>query len=257
MERIEVGAGVHETSIFLFGFLLTKVELQISTPAALCPYCSLHIRAAQDGGGNEYARSTRLRCSDMRRMQRAQYRTLRLTVVIVLAFFLCWTPYVVMVLWYQLDAASAKDVDDYLQSSLFMFAVSNSCVNPLVYGSYTGRFKLPCCQPGCFPPERVRPQPTFKDNDGRYYSSLRRISRRTLHSWIPKTVVAAVATVGAKQERAALPRDCGPLCIVEMRDMCAFTADGGCMPSPMEPRSAQVNRAAHCAALSPKKNHSL
>ncbi|XP_040074861.2 gonadotropin-releasing hormone II receptor [Ixodes scapularis] len=79
----------------------------------------------------------RLRRSDMRHMQRARNRTLRLTIIIVLAFFWCWTPYVTMVLWYQFDPDGAEHVNGYLQSSLFMFAVSNSCVNPLVYGSYT------------------------------------------------------------------------------------------------------------------------
>ncbi|CAN8012026.1 unnamed protein product, partial [Ixodes pacificus] len=79
----------------------------------------------------------RLRRSDMRHMQRARNRTLRLTIIIVLAFFWCWTPYVTMVLWYQFDPDGAEHVNAYLQSSLFMFAVSNSCVNPLVYGSYT------------------------------------------------------------------------------------------------------------------------
>ncbi|CAN8002087.1 unnamed protein product [Ixodes hexagonus] len=79
----------------------------------------------------------RLRRSDTRHMQRARNRTLRLTIIIVLAFFWCWTPYVTMVLWYQLDPDGAEHVNGYLQSSLFMFAVSNSCVNPLVYGSYS------------------------------------------------------------------------------------------------------------------------
>nr|AHB51763.1 ACP receptor 1 [Ixodes scapularis] len=79
----------------------------------------------------------RLRRSDTRHIQRARDRTLRLTVIIVLAFFWCWTPYVTMVLWYQFDPDGAGHVNGYLQSSLFMFAVSNSCVNPLVYGSYT------------------------------------------------------------------------------------------------------------------------
>ncbi|XP_064474900.1 adipokinetic hormone/corazonin-related peptide receptor variant I-like isoform X2 [Ornithodoros turicata] len=82
-----------------------------------------------------------LRRSDTRQIQRARNRTLRLTIIIVLAFFWCWTPYVTMVLWYQFDPDGAEHVNSYLQSSLFMFAVSNSCVNPLVYGSYTSKFR--------------------------------------------------------------------------------------------------------------------
>ncbi|KAH8041391.1 hypothetical protein HPB51_014672 [Rhipicephalus microplus] len=55
-----------------------------------------------------------------------------------------------MVLWYQIDPESASKVDGYVQSSLFMFAVSNSCVNPLVYGSFTSSFRKACCRGSCF-----------------------------------------------------------------------------------------------------------
>ncbi|CAN8028836.1 unnamed protein product, partial [Ixodes persulcatus] len=110
--------------------------------------CADQLNGFRSPGG-----SVRLRRSDMRQMHRARYRTLRLTVIIVLAFFWCWTPYVTMVLWYQFDPDGAEHVNAYLQSSLFMFAVSNSSVNPLVYGSYTTGFKnlsakLKCCCSG-------------------------------------------------------------------------------------------------------------
>ncbi|XP_050045796.2 adipokinetic hormone/corazonin-related peptide receptor variant I-like [Dermacentor andersoni] len=199
---------------------------------------------------------TRLRCTDMQRMQRAQYRTLRLTVVIVLAFFFCWTPYVVMVLWYQLDAESAKHVDDYLQSSLFMFAVSNSCVNPLVYGSYTGRlsagrcFSSRCCQADVVP---------GRDDHRRFSSSLRRFSKRTLHSWVPRTVAAAAA-VHPKAEYGALHRQCCSLCVAGAHDMCVFSVDVLCVHAERAPeaRSAHSARSLRSGHNSPlRKNQSL
>ncbi|GFV40357.1 gonadotropin-releasing hormone II receptor [Trichonephila clavipes] len=98
-----------------------------------------------------YRRRLCLRRSDIAHMERARARTLRMTIIIVLAFFWCWTPYVVMVLWYLFDPVSAEKVDARVQSSLFMFAVSNSCVNPLVYGSYVLNFKqvfTKCCCKG-------------------------------------------------------------------------------------------------------------
>ncbi|KFM63223.1 Gonadotropin-releasing hormone II receptor, partial [Stegodyphus mimosarum] len=82
-----------------------------------------------------------LRRSDIAHIERASARTLRMTIIIVLTFFGCWTPYVIIVLWYVFDPVSADKVDSRIQSSLFMFAVSNSCVNPLVYGSYVLNFK--------------------------------------------------------------------------------------------------------------------
>ncbi|XP_054715563.1 adipokinetic hormone/corazonin-related peptide receptor variant I-like [Uloborus diversus] len=89
----------------------------------------------------QYRRRLCLRRSDIAHIERARARTLRMTIIIVLTFFWCWTPYVVMVLWYLFDPVSADKVDSRIQSSLFMFAVSNSCVNPLVYGSYVLNFK--------------------------------------------------------------------------------------------------------------------
>ena len=43
------------------------------------------------------------------------------------------------------DRESAKRVDNTIQDSLFIMAVSNSCMNPLVYGSYAMKFQYcPC-----------------------------------------------------------------------------------------------------------------
>ncbi|XP_035211010.1 gonadotropin-releasing hormone II receptor-like isoform X2 [Stegodyphus dumicola] len=103
-------------------------------------------RRSRDSDGDlsqepRYRRRLYLRRSDIAHIERARARTLRMTIIIVLTFFWCWTPYVVMVLWYLFDPVSADKVDSRIQSSLFMFAVSNSCVNPLVYGSYVLNFK--------------------------------------------------------------------------------------------------------------------
>ncbi|GFQ91459.1 gonadotropin-releasing hormone II receptor [Trichonephila clavata] len=90
----------------------------------------------------------RLRCSNNAHTDRALIRTLRMTLIAVLAFFLCWTPYVIMVLWYLFNSVSAEKVNSRIQSIQFMFAVFNSCVNPLVYGSYVLNFKkifTKCC----------------------------------------------------------------------------------------------------------------
>nr|XP_053649506.1 adipokinetic hormone/corazonin-related peptide receptor variant I-like [Cherax quadricarinatus]XP_053649507.1 adipokinetic hormone/corazonin-related peptide receptor variant I-like [Cherax quadricarinatus] len=93
-------------------------------------------RSGGCGGGR-----MRLRRSDMSNIERARARTLRMTVIIVLAFIWCWTPYVVIVMWYMFDRESAEQVDKRLQDALFIMAVSNSCVNPLVYGTYTINFR--------------------------------------------------------------------------------------------------------------------
>ncbi|XP_065157122.1 adipokinetic hormone/corazonin-related peptide receptor variant I-like [Atheta coriaria] len=100
-----------------------------------------------------------LRRSDAKCIERARRRTLKMTAVIVIVFVVCWTPYVVMALWYMFDRQSAQKVPLWLQDGLFMMAVSNSCMNPLVYGRYTVRTVVggnrwpnttsKCCLFGC------------------------------------------------------------------------------------------------------------
>ncbi|XP_058809240.1 adipokinetic hormone/corazonin-related peptide receptor variant I-like isoform X3 [Phymastichus coffea] len=90
----------------------------------------------------------RLRRSDMSSIERARSRTLKMTIKIVVAFILCWTPYITMSLWYVIDNESAKSVNYMVQESLFIMAVGNSCANPLVYGSYAIDFKKEFCR--CF-----------------------------------------------------------------------------------------------------------
>ncbi|CAH2049602.1 unnamed protein product, partial [Iphiclides podalirius] len=87
----------------------------------------------------EGTRCDHLRRSDHRILERARRRTLRMTVVIVTVFALCWLPYAVMAMWYMVDWRSASRVSPQIQDMLFAMAVSNSCMNPLVYGSYALR----------------------------------------------------------------------------------------------------------------------
>uniref|UniRef100_A0A336LK69 CSON007408 protein n=1 Tax=Culicoides sonorensis TaxID=179676 RepID=A0A336LK69_CULSO len=87
----------------------------------------------------------RLRCNDITHIERARQRTLRLTITIVCVFVWCWTPYVFMTLWYMFDRESAAKVDTAVQDGLFIMAVSNSCMNPLIYGSYAMKCRWwPC-----------------------------------------------------------------------------------------------------------------
>ncbi|KAI3380265.1 hypothetical protein SNEBB_004891 [Seison nebaliae] len=73
---------------------------------------------------------------------KAKLRTTQLAVVIVLIFVICWTPYIVVSIWFLLDPASARKYGSFLGSKLmFMFAVANCAANPIVYGV----FALRCC----------------------------------------------------------------------------------------------------------------
>lgn len=77
-----------------------------------------------------------LRRSSLNNITRAKSRTLKLTVVIVSTFLFCWTPYNVICLWHWLDPQSAQKIDQRVQKGLFLFACTNSCMNPLIYGLF-------------------------------------------------------------------------------------------------------------------------
>lgn len=69
-------------------------------------------------------------------LSRAKRKTLRMTITIVIVFIVCWTPYYVMSVWYWLDRDTALQVDQKVQKGLFLFACTNSCMNPVVYGLF-------------------------------------------------------------------------------------------------------------------------
>ncbi|XP_054290441.1 adipokinetic hormone/corazonin-related peptide receptor variant I-like, partial [Macrosteles quadrilineatus] len=125
----------------------------------------------------------RLRRNDTSVIERARAKTIRMSVTIVAAFVACWTPYVVMTMWYTIDRKSAENVDSRVQDALFVMAVANSCVNPLVYGSYAFGISWCSCAgssnrqqtevPGL--PNTDQPSPGNKLNVN--YSALNRTSR--------------------------------------------------------------------------------
>lgn len=89
-----------------------------------------------------------LRRSGAGNIGKAKAKTLKMTIIIVIVFIMCWTPYYIMCLWFWLDEVTAKQVDPIIQRALFLFAVSNSCMDPIVYGMFTINVKrdvLRCC----------------------------------------------------------------------------------------------------------------
>lgn len=63
-------------------------------------------------------------------------RILKQTLVIVLTFLVCWTPYAFAALWYHIDMDSFSKLNQTVSSILYLFAVSNSIINPFIYGKF-------------------------------------------------------------------------------------------------------------------------
>lgn len=69
-------------------------------------------------------------------LSRAKKKTLWMTVTIVIVFVVCWTPYNVICFWFWLDKDTLLKTDQRVQKLLYLFACTNSCMNPIVYGLY-------------------------------------------------------------------------------------------------------------------------
>lgn len=89
------------------------------------------------GKENMFSERIRTPMDDARRkiIHKAKLKSLMITVVIVLAFVICWTPYYVMMIIFIFlepdDQLSAE-----LQSAIFFFGSSTAMINPLIYGAF-------------------------------------------------------------------------------------------------------------------------
>lgn len=82
---------------------------------------------------------------DLRRSKnnipKARMKTLKMSLVIVICFVICWTPYYLLGLWYWFfpDDLEGK-VSHSLTHILFIFGLVNACLDPVIYGLFTIRF---------------------------------------------------------------------------------------------------------------------
>ncbi|XP_021169261.2 gonadotropin-releasing hormone II receptor isoform X2 [Fundulus heteroclitus] len=72
---------------------------------------------------------------------KARMKTLKMTVVIVLSFIVCWTPYYLLGIWYWFQPDMLRVTPEYVHHALFVFGNLNTCCDPLIYGFYTPSFR--------------------------------------------------------------------------------------------------------------------
>ncbi|XP_068178986.1 gonadotropin-releasing hormone II receptor-like [Antennarius striatus] len=80
---------------------------------------------------------------------KARMKTLRMTVVMVLSFVACWTPYYLLGIWYWFQPDMLHVTPEYVHHFLFLFGHLNTCCDPLIYGFYTPSFRADlaaCCR---------------------------------------------------------------------------------------------------------------
>ncbi|GFS39744.1 gonadotropin-releasing hormone II receptor [Nephila pilipes] len=82
-----------------------------------------------------------IRLSNTRQIEKKRSRTLKMNCILVFSFVCCWSPYVITDLWCLFGSKCTKSRDVRIQSFMFMFAVFNFCVSPVVYSFYFLDFK--------------------------------------------------------------------------------------------------------------------
>ncbi|XP_001520272.2 vasopressin V2 receptor [Ornithorhynchus anatinus] len=91
------------------------------------------------------------------RVSGAMAKTVRMTLVIVLVYVLCWAPFFLVQLWAVWDPHSPKNGPAF--TLIMLLASLNSCTNPWIYASFSSSVsselrQLLCCQrPGPILPE--------------------------------------------------------------------------------------------------------
>ncbi|KAM4740456.1 vasopressin V2 receptor [Anableps anableps] len=102
-------------------------------------HTNIHMKTHHAGNGEGLAKPLSSRASCVAGLSKARVKTVKMTVVIVLAYVACWAPFFTVQLW------SVWDADAPTQSATFtilmLLASLNSCVNPCIYLVFSG--KLP------------------------------------------------------------------------------------------------------------------
>ncbi|XP_076013277.1 gonadotropin releasing hormone receptor 1 [Genypterus blacodes] len=92
-----------------------------------------------------------LRRSGTDMIPKARMKTLKMTIVIVSSFVVCWTPYYILGIWYWFQPDIIQQTPEYVHHILFVFGNLNTCCDPVIYGFYTPSFRadladvMACC----------------------------------------------------------------------------------------------------------------
>ncbi|KAM9813467.1 vasopressin V2 receptor-like [Neosynchiropus ocellatus] len=96
---------------------------------------NLHWKSVQHRGS---VLSHPSRASGVAGMSKARVKTLTMTVVIVLVYITCWSPFFTVQLWSAWDAQAPKETASF--AILMLLSGLNSCANPCIYLLFSGYF---------------------------------------------------------------------------------------------------------------------
>uniref|UniRef100_A0A3Q1HV09 G-protein coupled receptors family 1 profile domain-containing protein n=1 Tax=Anabas testudineus TaxID=64144 RepID=A0A3Q1HV09_ANATE len=151
--RIEVAPGVYDcwaqfikpwgsrayvTWTTLVIFILPTVTI-IACQVRICRAVHINLHMKTHHVGDAGSKSLSSRASSVAGMSKARVKTVKMTVVIVLAYIVCWTPFFTVQLWSVWDAEAPSQSATF--TVLMLLASLNSCVNPCIYLLFSN--KLP------------------------------------------------------------------------------------------------------------------
>ncbi|CAL8327695.1 unnamed protein product [Lota lota] len=106
------------------------------------------------GGGSTKAKLSRVSSTSSTANLVAKKRVIRMLLVIVSLFFLCWTPVFVVNAWQAFDRRSAYRLTGAPISFIHLLSYISACINPLIYCFMNKRFRqgvlstFSCCSKG-------------------------------------------------------------------------------------------------------------
>uniref|UniRef100_A0A674K4C4 Type II GnRH receptor n=1 Tax=Terrapene triunguis TaxID=2587831 RepID=A0A674K4C4_9SAUR len=180
----------HETAYNMLGFaclFLLPLLIMVSC------YSRILLEISRRMGTGLFSKEVALRRSTSN-IPRARLRVLKLSLVIVSSFIVCWTPYYLLGLWYWFcPRAMEETVSQSLTHVLFIFGLLNACLDPLTYGLFTIPFRRGlghCCRGG----HGAGPEPCSPATGSS------RCSATSLHAKRGTTTTPAHETPGAQSQ---------------------------------------------------------
>ncbi|XP_036411334.1 gonadotropin-releasing hormone II receptor-like [Megalops cyprinoides] len=99
-----------------------------------------------------------LRRSGTDMIPKARMKTLKMTIIIVVSFVVCWTPYYLLGIWYWFHPQMLRVTPEYVHHLLFVFGNLNTCCDPVIYGFYTPSFRADLAACWCRRPQDSSPK---------------------------------------------------------------------------------------------------
>uniref|UniRef100_A0A3B4ZZY9 Type II GnRH receptor n=1 Tax=Stegastes partitus TaxID=144197 RepID=A0A3B4ZZY9_9TELE len=124
-----------ETAYNMFHFVTLYVF-----PLLVMTFCYTRILTKINGQMHR-SKGQHLRRSGTDVIPKARMKTLKMTIVIVSSFVICWTPYYLLGIWYWFQPAIIQHTPEYVHHILFVFGNLNTCCDPVIYGFYTLSFR--------------------------------------------------------------------------------------------------------------------